>query len=633
MNTTTTNPATVGNRKPTPEQIKAHHQRLLAQFLAKQSPDTVRKMYAYAERATTTALKHLHRETPLDIFRELQNQYNPDSITRTAPAIVEQLDKLKAEKRTAQQEANEAHKLAHHVSITQAERDQASAKCKAERNRAKNIQKQIDTLEATLSNTFSLRADLVQVALEQYCSNLLTPAAITPALLASHGYDPDTDPADLEPNERKELQAHANFRKCISAVAYEVRTNTTPDANTKTTTKPERITPEQAKEWIATYATPDTWESVKVPRMKKRTGMSDCFDTLEHRPATDEAPAGWYIVRHWRTVSPVTTYDIFTDTGEEIEHGHTQNPYISDQAGEEQLAELANRAHLTDRERMFMTVFCNPTARKHGAEARTKYLADWYEAHKGKETATKREQERREQGAGKAEYSARIEYACNAVGVTNIRTQQRFLKSLFSALDGARAIPEPRTPEELAQADRRAWERMQGNRGAHIAQATAERADLVAWTAQTQAQDTAPAIRWTPTPTTAPVTEADREAERKAEKRRRARCNFHSPQADFYRELRDAPQYRGEPIPAIIRPDDTNRHSAKHSAFAFWQDMSESEKFNCAFNDRAKQEQAKRHREAWRNWKSLDFKEYSKLSEVQKQKYKEDFEKLVSLGI
>ena len=429
---------------------------------------TTADIYAYAEKCTGVALRARHEKSGLQLLADLQNQSRADQTARSAPQTAEREAEHRKAWAEARAEADTMRAYANRLTISEAERKSAYRTAREATNRAERERATADSLLAELDRTMSDRADLVQSALLALVELTRTNRALHSALAIAKL---------TEDSEALEAIRAEVFRHCTNSAGKAINQTAHPEALNRTTTQATRATPEEVTAWINLYG--DTGKAVKIAIPHKRTRASDCFDTMEFKTYKDPSKTGFYRVRHWVTVAPYQSIDQLNENGDTIGYFKSYDPFTSDQGTAERLEALATSAQLTDRERQFIAHFTSTTASTKGAEAR---------AHSTATTAEAR---------ANAEYKAMIDYAFGRIGITSTENRKKFMQRLKNRL--AQSVPErtERTAEERAEADRKAWAKLQANRTRGHHTATADRTDLLTWTDSAQRTTAEPqAIAW-----------------------------------------------------------------------------------------------------------------------------------------
>lgn len=314
---------------------------------------TAENLYEVAERAVYIALRARHEKSGLQFLAELQNAWSNDKRTRHADEIAEQIADTERTLDEYRQDLEFYTARANRLTLSDIDRRTAFAIAEEIRAEIKRNGEHLANLYKAFNTSYSDRADLVQIAVEQLLINERNPAPITAKVLASYGVETADE---LTEDERTEAQNRANFRAIINAVGRGIGTLATPEALNRTTTKAEKITPEEANNYRTIYGS--IGKDIHIPHTTKRTRASDCYITIEER--NTKTQKGWYKVYHYKTVAPYQYIDTYTEdeNGEtDIAYLKSYNPFISNEGDLERLESLAERASLTERERIFLRAF------------------------------------------------------------------------------------------------------------------------------------------------------------------------------------------------------------------------------------------------------------------------------------
>lgn len=304
------------------------------------------KLYTTAERAVYIALRARHEKSGQNFLAELQNAWSNDEQARKGKAIAEQISTLEKAHASHRKGAEHFQTIANRLTVDEIERATAQTLADDFRAKARQEQNDIETLYKTLAVTFSDRADLTHTAIIQILQNEKTPQEIKQNTLAKYG---KKTVKELTRAERKQAQEQANFRAVINAVGKAINKLASPEVMNGTKTKAVKITTEQAQQWYNTYSTEET--------AKEYTKGG--YITVEHR--NTKTQNGFYKVYHNKTVGQYLYIEQYTaENGEILIDGYEKsyNPFVSNRADLEQLADLYERAELTDRQRLFLKYFC-----------------------------------------------------------------------------------------------------------------------------------------------------------------------------------------------------------------------------------------------------------------------------------
>lgn len=306
------------------------------------------------------------------------------------------------------------------------------------------------------------------------------------------------------------------YPAAVKAASKAIDTSAHATTLTKTSTKWESITPEQAAAWRAAHPAADK-VSFNV-RDSARAG----FITLEYwQPQNTKRksrrPVGWYLVKHYHTAPACISFEAFTDTeaGQAaiVKNGGINAIQTAQDA--EDIAAIVTRANLTAKEQEICYKVLDQTAARHAEAASREYIeaAAARAAEQSKDTAAKTMRRARAK-APYIEAAAALESALDRSKVYADSTRRRYVANIRKALEAAQTPAAIQTAEEKAEAEAKAWEQMQksGRRAAPAREARA--ADIIGAVARAaEAVTVAPAVAWL-TDYPAPQTLTEEEAAR-----------------------------------------------------------------------------------------------------------------------
>lgn len=316
---------------------------------------TAEELYTEAEKAVFIALRARHEKSGLQFLTDLQNAQSNDRRARNNTAIAEQLAEAEAMHESHRNGVDFFTARANRLTLTDIERAIAQSIAEDLRNKAEAERKHIADLYDALDLTLSDRADLTQIAVITILETDRKPAPITDKILSKYKV---TAIKDLTDRQREEAQSRANFRAVINAVGRAINTLASPEALNRTTTKAEPISREEAEAFRQRYGA--IGDDFKIPVTVKRARASDCYITIEERHTKRQN--GFYKVTHYKTTAPYQYIEDYTtdENGEsDAQYIKTYNPFVSNRADLDRLAELTERANLTDRQRAFLEAFAS----------------------------------------------------------------------------------------------------------------------------------------------------------------------------------------------------------------------------------------------------------------------------------
>ena len=506
--------------------------------MTKKTTTTTTAAFALYEQDTAAVLRNAASRTYTPLIRELQNARGNDRAARNFPHIAAEMDEIERELTESRAELTQYDQESKRKSNTDQERAQAAQTAATIRRKISRLNDRLHTLERAANMTLSERADIVQecalAALEQPTERERNSAAdkalnraalwaesaasafIAPVFylvggewqvrdaksaafsaLAFITEDDDTQAAIVESDSRRRHRQNKGGAYIHSQRGGNI-VNTTRTKATPTTAEERDKWQEQGREFNKVYE------------------CNGYTVAIEWRESKGNKPAGYYRVERRRTVRDGFSYEQMADDGTIEGINHTRNTYADTLAAVEQLADLASRANLTDRDRQFLAAYCTADAREVGEQARRAYL----------DTAAARDMQpsKARIAADKAQYKARRKYALQVVGIATDGAQRAFFSRLCDKLTAAdnRTTAEPLN---LAADDFQYWEHIaRTNRGTAAADG-AERADLLgAILTAAERKTAADIVKWravikwgeTMTPTERAAADEQRAAERAA---------------------------------------------------------------------------------------------------------------------
>lgn len=377
--------------------------------------------------AAHLAIRARHMASGLDFLRRLNLEQSNDRQRESVPEI--------ADRAAAHDRAHDLHRahadalqaIADRVSTTVEDAATAAAAAAAERAAAARELAAADALHRVISTTsHSDRADISQAA--------------TIAMWETGNF----------------ALACKTAGKAIGAVAAA-------NGCTATRTKVKAISAADAAAEQQRHPGMD-----KIPFTIKRTSGSTTqgYYTIEYRDSKQFA-SGWYKVYHYITIAPVISYETFaaTEDAPQLATNGGINA-ITDQQDAQDLQNLYRRAGLTDRERVICAYMVDNTAAAAGIKAVAEHQQQTAERVQAATSAAQaqrmqRDADRRTEDIRSA---AQRDNAMTRAGVYSDRTRRDIMQRIRAKLAAAASSPTQPTAAELAERDRRQWERMQGNR-------------------------------------------------------------------------------------------------------------------------------------------------------------------------
>lgn len=272
-----------------------------------------------------------------------------------------------------------------------------------------------------------------------------------------------SDRADISQAATMTMWETGNFALACKAAGRAIGAVAAANGCTATRTKVKPISAEDAAAEQQRYPNMD-----KIPFTIKRTSGSTTqgYYTIEYRDSKQFAPS-WYKVYHYMTVAPVVSYETFA-SDEDAPQFATNGGInaITDQQDAQDLQDLYRRARLTDRERTICEYMTDNTAAAAGIKAVAEHqqqTADRVSAATSAAQAQRiqRDADRRTEDIRSA---AQRDNAMTRAGVYSDRTRRDIMQRIRAKLTVAASSPAQPTAAELAERERRQWERIQSNR-------------------------------------------------------------------------------------------------------------------------------------------------------------------------
>lgn len=300
------------------------------------------------------------------------------------------------------------------------------------------------------------------------------------------------------------------YRATVKAVNDAIKANTKHDSHRRTTEHKTLATPEILEAWKAAHGE-NCGKSYKV-----YTGRENAnYYTMEYREYKNE-PTGFYLVYHHVTISPTVSLEAYTDNNHKGEADTAEAtkdtapeivtnggiPMVETQEARERLESIIDNSNFTERERNFTRYFLSPKAAQAGQAAVNEAEAVKVRARRAEEaakaakhTAIVTKTEAAKEAAKEAEKAAKLaraeadkiqdlteegealkgteliryramrKAAAAHVGIETDTAERKFVQRWRERTAAHVGIEQGcATPEEAAEAEAKAWEKMQKNR-------------------------------------------------------------------------------------------------------------------------------------------------------------------------
>ena len=463
--------------------------------------------------AAHLAIRARHMSSGLDFLRRLNLEQRADRQRESVPEI--------ADRAAAHDHAHDLHRA--HADALQAIADRVST-----------------TIEDAATAATAAAAERAAAARELAAADALHRIIST----TSH-----SDRADISQAATIAMWETGNFALACKAAGKAVGAVAAANGCTATRTK---VTPISASAAAAEQQRhPNMY---KIPFTVKRAGGSTTqgYYTVEYRNSKQFAPS-WYKVYHYITVAPVISYETFSaaeDAPQLATNGGINA--ITDQQDAQDLQDLYRRAGLTDRECVICAYMIDNTAAAAGIKAVAEHQQQTAERISAATSAAQAQRIQRDadRRAEDIRSAAQRDNAMSRAGVYSDRTRRDIMQRIRIKLAAAASSPTQPTAAELAERERRQWERMQGNRDRYqrISRSAAAAPAIVPTITSTTTAAAAPTEYATYSPIwTERVNPADLHtispaqlaAEQTAEQQRRAAYAAERAALDFRRACRD----------------------------------------------------------------------------------------------
>lgn len=449
---------------------QAHHARRTAQAQARHSlytagtwtatPEGIRppihaqspsQLYRTADTAVFLALRARHQSSAQNLFSVLISSARADQQHRTLEAIATQALEAEAERDRLRKAQHYHEAQSDRTTLSRAEKTAHRAKANQYRKQADKLTQQADRLNNLLKQaTASDREPLVHEAIIQ-------------ALAHDHQGNPD-----------------GAFQQMCRQAGKAIADIASPDSATSTRTKVKEITPEEAEQIRKAYPDriyidPSTGLEYSAPchiPHNVKGATSQCYDTIEQRERGKGKSKRlvWCKVSHYLTIAPYISYEAYTeasggDTAEIATNGGINA--IGTQEDQAEIADLLQRANLTEREQAIVYRVADQTSARHAqaeAEDYWKKRAPEIQALPTKKARAKAHKEA-QKTADSVRITAQWTNAFERTGITS-EVNRRVTKSrIRSKLEEATKPAEPLTPEEQAEKEAKRWTALQRNGG------------------------------------------------------------------------------------------------------------------------------------------------------------------------
>lgn len=415
-----------------------------------QSPE---QLYRTADTAVYLALRARHQSSAQNLFSILISSTRADQQHRTIDTIATQAIEAERQRDSLRKTQHFHEAQSNRTTLPRAEKDAHRRKAHALKKQADKLTQQADSLNNLLKQaTASDREPLVHEAIAQ-------------ALAHDHTANPD-----------------GAFQAMCRRAGQAIADIASPDSATSTRTKVKEITPEEAEQIRKAYPDniyidPQTGLEYVTPchiPHNVKGATSQCYDTIElrERGRGKDKKLVWCKVSHYLTIAPYISYEAFQeasggDTAEVATNGGINA--IGTQEDQAEIADLLQRANLTEREQAIVYRVADQTSARHAQEASEAYWKKRTPEIQALSTKKARREahEDSKEVADKERIRAQWESAFERTGITSETNRSTIKNRIKAKLDEATKPAEPLTPEEQAEREEKRWTALQrsGGRG------------------------------------------------------------------------------------------------------------------------------------------------------------------------
>lgn len=409
--------------------------------------NTAEELYTNNGKRVYIALRARHQHTAQEFITNLQNQWKNDENAMNTPRVAEQITEL--ENRTAELENRTAElkglitlckKQGSTIALEPTTRTAFAQQMKIYneqinilKTQKQHIKNQIDTLYKQIEKSvFSDRMDILQTACLQELENQAQPPEISSHILATYGA---TTTEELTAEELTQAQDEQNNKSIFSAIGKHIENMRSLNTHTATRTDilemlPCDIVEQLGNDIISFNGYTFQWQPKATDPTQgeyRHNLKNGHYLTIEYKEQKSR-PIGWYMVKHRLTIRNVSSMEQYqNEDGEQIDitallPNFTEWELVDDITA---LENIINTAELPPRYRQFCTALISPQAEEIADIMRVKYYNECDRI--GTEPTNK--------GAVKTEYNARIQFACESIGIKTYENRKKFFQRLRKALN------------------------------------------------------------------------------------------------------------------------------------------------------------------------------------------------------
>lgn len=429
-----------------------------------QNQTTAAEIMTHATAAASVAIRGKHAQSGNQKLTAMQNSRKADTITAATADTMNEAGTLRAKAAELRADAKSRRAYANQSGRTPVEVRTARAEAK----RLERAAAKLDTAakakeDSTEGRTFS---DFQPIAHEAIVGRLTaerTAYVVTPADMdkaaarlaeAVEAHEPGTPWEAMNAARSAAAMAEGNpailfdmaysaaiFRAATNAANKAITANLHHDSHTRTTTTKTLATPEIMEAWRAVHGN-NSGEAYRVYLDRDNAN----WHTMEYRTYKTEA-SGWYLIHHHKTIAPTVSIEAYTEESHGGEAELVTNggiPMVETQEARERLEAMLDCMNLTAREADFL-----------------RYFLSHHAAHAGQKAVN---ESKSKTDIEIVRYRAMRHAAAVHIGIQTEAAERKFMERLRTrAAEAVKVEQGCTTPEEAAEAEAKAWQRMQKN--------------------------------------------------------------------------------------------------------------------------------------------------------------------------
>jgi hypothetical protein len=549
-------------------------------------------LYTYGYYVANKCLFNKESKTAQSFLYELINHRFEDVQVNHLTEKVEQIAQHEAQHEAHAKARDEAYRKSNCITRTAEDRADYYKQYLHFKHLAKVELDRIITLSQQLDVISTDYSDLIQTALVQHIINQSEPPTISEKTLQSYSVEAVEE---LTAEQLEEAQHRQNFKACCSAVNTYMNNELHHTSHNRTSTKVIKKLPDDIIELIKQGQTIITYISTNE-RTKAITRHTFAFDEVTNKykcilPTTNyytfdfkdtKKYKGWHLTYHYKTVRNISKLESYTnEDGDQTDITHLMAGFKADHnnkvieaveqslTDEETALKLINHKDLTPRQRIYIKHLASEVADIIGEKTKQAYfnMCDKSEVTPNNKKAIQLvynskkayafnklieevNKEREEKGEKKKPYTMNAE--ARKKFITNLRSKIKSIKS------------EERKSEDIRPT-------------------APKQADLIKWTDTANSKQRQAVIKWTNhNYTYEPITAEEKHIEHLKALHHNQKYQAHIQVLEYRRMLRDTQEFINIDNQGCSNTKyyqyQTSCRSAKHSAFTFFEQMTETEK-------------------------------------------------------